>query len=84
MKGFVLIAWLTQLGFSVALPPAGFILLAVWLRDSCGWGDWVLWVGIVLGVAGAIEGLRSSFKAMVALAGKQKTEKPPISFHNHE
>ena len=41
MKNVTLLVWLTQLGLSVALPPAGFIFLAVWLRDSCGWGGWV-------------------------------------------
>ena len=50
MKDLSLLVWLTQLGLSVALPPVCFILLAVWLRDSCGWGGWVLWAGIGLGI----------------------------------
>ena len=50
MKDLSLLIWLSQLGFSVAFPLAGFILLAVWLRDNQGWGSWVLWVGIILGV----------------------------------
>ena len=32
MKDLNLIVWLTQLGMSVAVPLAGFVLLAVWLR----------------------------------------------------
>ena len=41
MKELNLLVWLTQLGISVAGPLAGFILLAVWLRQrfdlaSCG------------------------------------------------
>ena len=64
MKNISLIVWLTQLGFSVALPPAGFILLAVWLRNRFDLGLWVLWVGISIGLCGAIDGLRSSLKAM--------------------
>ena len=53
MKELTLLTWLTQLGLSVALPLAGFIFLALWLRSQFGWGDWVLWVGIVLGFWGA-------------------------------
>ena len=34
MKTVSLLPWLTQLGLSVALPLAGFIFLALWLR-SC-------------------------------------------------
>lgn len=77
MKELSLMVWLTQLGFSVAFPLAGFVLLAVWLRDSCGWGDWVVWAGVVLGVAGAVDGLRTSIKAMSRLAKPKKKEAPP-------
>lgn len=84
MKDLSLIVWLTQLGFSVAFPLAGFILLAVWLRDSCGWGDWVIWVGLALGIYCAIDGLRISLKAMSRLAKPKKKEEPPIAFNDHD
>ena len=64
MKNLGLLVWLTQLGLSVAIPPAVFILLAVWLRDRFGLGAWVLIVGILLGVICAVDGLRVSLKAM--------------------
>lgn len=89
MKNVTLLVWLTQLGLSVALPPAGFIFLAVWLRDSCGWGGWggwVLWVGIVLGVVGAADGLRTSLKAMERMSRDKKKDGPPqaASFNDHD
>ncbi len=84
MKELSLMVWLTQLGFSVAFPLAGFVLLAVWLRDSCGWGDWVVWAGVVLGVAGAVDGLRTSIKAMSRLAKPKKKEAPPVAFNDHD
>lgn len=84
MKNLKLIVWLTQLGLSVAIPPAGFILLALWLRDSCGWGGWVLWVGIALGVIGAFDGLRSGLKAMERMSRNEKKEDLPVSFNEHE
>lgn len=85
MKDLTLLVWLTQLGLSVALPPAGFILLAVWLRDSYGWGDWVLWAGIGIGLICAADGLRTSLKAMSRISkGKRKDEPPAVCFNDHD
>ena len=84
MKELSLLVWLTQLGLSVAFPLAGFILLAVWLRSSLGWGDWVIWVGLVLGLSGAVNGLRHSLKAMELLSRNKKDDTPPpVSFNEH-
>ena len=85
MKNISLIVWLTQLGFSVALPPAGFILLAVWLRNRFDLGLWVLWVGIIIGLCGAIDGLRSSLKAMERLSNDKPENTPsPVSYNDHD
>lgn len=85
MKDLTLLAWLTQLGLSVALPPAGFILLALWLQDSLGWGNWVLWVGIALGFISALDGLRLSLKALSRLTKNKKEDAPPpLSFNDHD
>lgn len=83
MKNLKLLVWLTQLGMSIAVPPAIFILLALWLRDSCGWGGWVLWAGIIVGIVSAIDGLRTSLKAMNRLSEDKKREDPPVSFNEH-
>ena len=85
MKDLSLLAWLSQLGLSVALPLAGFILLALWLRDRFGWGDWVLWAGIVLGLIMALDGLRQSLKHLSRLSkNKDGEEEPPVSFNDHD
>ncbi len=85
MKDLTLLAWLTQLGLSVALPLAGFILLAVWLRDQHGWGEWVLWAGILLGLISALDGLRISLKALSQITRKKKEDvPPPVSFNDHD
>ena len=85
MKDLSLLVWLTQLGLSVALPPAAFIFLAVWLNRSFGWGQWVIWVGIAVGFICAIQGFRDSMKAMELMSGqKKKQEPPPISFNHHD
>lgn len=86
MKNISLIVWLTQLGMSVAVPPAGFILLTVWLKNRFDLGLWVIWIGIILGLIGAIDGLRTSLKAMERLS-KDKPEdggSPPVSFNDHD
>ena len=84
MKNLSMIVWFTQLGLNVALPPAGFILLASWLRKYFDLGSWVLWVGIILGVVGAVDGLRTSLKAMAKLSEPSKKEDPPVSFNEHD
>lgn len=86
MKNLSMIVWLTQLGFSIAFPLAGFILLAVWLRERFSLGPWVLVAGIVLGFAGAVDGLRHSLKVMELLSkNSQKDEEPPpVAFNSHD
>ena len=85
MKDFALIVWLTQTGMSVAAPPAGFILLALWLRTTFTLGDWVSWVGVIFGVVGAVNGLRDSMRALERLSRKDKQDTPPpVSFNDHD
>ena len=85
MKDITLLAWLTQLGLSIAFPLGGFILFALWLKNSCDWGSWILWAGIILGVAGAVDGLRTSLKAMSRITRRKKDDAPPpVSFNDHD
>ncbi len=85
MKDLTLLVWLTQLGLSTALPLVGFILLALWLRDTLAWSNWVLWVGIALGVITAIDGFRNSLKAMERLSRRKRDDAPPpVSFNDHD
>jgi len=85
MKDLTLIVWLTQLGLAVAVPMAGFVLLAVWLRDTLGWGQWVIFAGIGLGLICAINRLRNSLKSMERLSRrKQDDPPPPVSFNDHD
>ena len=84
MKDLSLLVWLTQLGLSVVLPLAGCVVLALWLRDSCGWGNWVIWVGVGLGIVCAIDGFLVSLKAMDRLSGNKKKDPPPVSFNDHQ
>ena len=85
MKNLSLLIWLTQLGISVAVPLAGFVLLAVWLQNRFDLGAWVIWIGVALGVICAVDGLRTSMKAMDRLANrKSDPEPPPVAFNDHD
>ncbi len=86
MKNAKLLIFITQLGLSVAVPPAGFILLALWLRDRFGWGKWVMIVAVILGLICAVEGLRSTLKTMSRMSKNEEKEKeePPLSFNDHD
>lgn len=84
MKNVTLLVWVTQLGLSVALPAGGFILLAIWLMNRFGWGRWVLWAGIALGIYCAVTGFVSSMRSLSRLSEDQKKEEPPVAFNNHD
>ncbi len=84
MKDLQLLTWLTQLGLGTAVPLAGFVLLAVWLRERFGLGLWVLFVGIGLGLLFAIDGFCRSLKLLSDLSKKQKNKTPPVSYGEHD
>ena len=85
MKEMNMLIWLTQLGLSVALPLAGFILLAYWLMQRFGLGAWVMIAGCVIGMICAVDGLRNSLKLMERLDRKNaKKSTPPVSFNDHD
>lgn len=83
VKVVTYLVWLSQLGLSVAIPLAGFILLGVWLHNSRGWGGWTVGVGIALGLVGAAGGLYNSFKVLNQML-RQEEEKPPVGTNRHE
>lgn len=79
-----MLVWLTQLGLSVAVPLVGMIWLGVWLRSSCGWGDWVVVAGVTLGFILSVNGLRTSLKAMERMSKDKKKDAPTVSFNDHD
>ncbi len=83
VKDLKMLVWLTQLGLSAAIPMAGLILLALWLKQRFQLGAWVIFVGCGLGLVCAIDGFRNSMKAMEALEKKKDGEKP-VSFNDHD
>ncbi len=84
MKNLSLLVWLTQLGFSVAVPLGGFVLLAVWLQRRFDLGAWVIVLGVLLGVLVAASGLKNSLKTMARAAEDQNEKQLPVNFNDHE
>lgn len=84
MKNVNLLIWLTQLGISVAVPLGGFIWLGVWLRQRFDLGVWVVLAGVFIGLVCAVDGMRTSLKAMERMSKGKSEEPPPVAFNNHE
>ena len=84
MKNMNLLIWLTQLGVSVAAPLGGFIWLSIWLYKRFDLGVWVVLVGIFLGIICAVDGMRTSLKAMEKMIKDTNDQPPPVSFNDHE
>jgi uncharacterized membrane protein len=61
------------------------MFLGVWLHKHIGCGQWTIWVGLVLGIIGAVNGFRDSLRAMERIAADKKTsEPPPTAFNSHD
>ena len=85
MRDLTMLVWLTQFGISVVAPIACAVLAAVWLQQRFDWSGWVIVAGAVLGLICAVDGLRTSLKAMSVMAGnKEKKDPPPVSFNEHD
>ena len=84
MKDLNLLVWLTQLGLSVVVPLAGFILLAVWIRQRWNLGAWVIIAGVAVGLYCAIDGMRQCLKALSRGSKDDAQEPPPVSFNDHD
>ena len=80
-----MLVWLTQLGISVAMPLGGFLWLGVWLCNDQGWGKWTILAGLILGLSGAVSGLRSSLQILGNMSREKKEDlPPPVAFNEHE
>lgn len=84
MKEVHLLVWLTQLGISTAVPLAGFVLLGVWLHRSQGWGLWVVFVGVAMGLFSAIRGFVRTLRTLQRLSENTKRTPPPAAFNDHD
>ena len=71
--------YLTQIGLSMAIPPIMAIWGASWLQERFGLGDWVMLLGILLGIGGMISNLVEYIRLFARRA--QKTTPDRTSFN---
>ena len=72
-----------QLGVSIVVPPLVFIYLARLLTEKCGWGVWIVAVGIFLGILTAFCSARSLLRRFIR--SQEKDEPPaPKGFNSHQ
>lgn len=77
------LVWLTQFGLSVCVPPILFVAAAVWLQKMFSLGGWIVAVGVIAGILGAISSLRYSLKAIERQGREKNAPKSPVSFNHH-
>lgn len=79
------LVWLTQFGFSVVSPLVICIFGAIWLSNHFGIGKWIIAVGIIAGIGGAVSGLMSSLKTMERLSkADDKKDEGTVYFNDHK
>lgn len=80
------LSWLTQLGFSIVSPLLICVLGSVWLRNRFTLGRWVVIVGLLLGLGGALSAGLAFFRhtRQVDQGGTHKQSPPPVSFNEHD
>lgn len=77
------LVWLTQFGLSICIPPILFVVLAIWLQKSFALGGWIVAVGVILGILGAVSSLRYSLRAIERQGRDRPKDPPPVSFNRH-
>ena len=79
------IVWLTQLAFSAVGPLVLCIWGSVWLSERFQIGTWMIIVGVLAGIGGAVSGFITSLKTMKLNADlEEKDKKTPVSFNDHK
>ncbi len=76
------IVWITQFGLSVVTPLVVSILFALWISDKFSLGKWVIAIGLIMGILGAISGLRASLKSIAIISKQQDSQKDKSKYYN--
>jgi hypothetical protein len=77
------LVWITQLGLSIASPLVVCVVGSVWLSNHFGIGKWLIVVGVIAGIGGAVSALVSSMKS-ISRSAKTDDEDKPIYFNEHK
>lgn len=84
MKFLSMLTWVTQFGFSIFFPPCLLLMLAVWLQDKYGWGNWIVFVCGILGLLIAFSSARSGIRSLLKAAEENSPKKEDgTAFNDH-
>ncbi len=81
LQMFKNITLLTQVGLTVATPLVICIWGASWLKDKFNLGEWVVLIGIVLGIGSSVSGLAEFIRYQSKKADSET--KNPTGFNKH-
>lgn len=85
MKFWSLLIWVTQFGLSVIFPVCFFLMIAVWLRNAYGLGNWILILCGALGVLTTVSTVKSCIRSLRKEAERVADSKePPLAFNDHD
>lgn len=84
MRSLRLLVWITQFGFSVIAPPVLCALLGDYLQKYYALGNWVLWVLIIVGILGGVEGMWQSLRSLRRIGAEDDKKNPPKGYNGHE
>ena len=68
------LAYFTQFGVAMIVPPLLCAVAAYWLKNRFGWGGWTVVVGILLGVGAACVNVRELLLFTERQAQKRQRE----------
>ncbi len=86
MKLLNLLVWVGQFGLSIIFPLLFFLLLASWLQERFGFGNWIVIICGILGLLTTVSTARSCLRALRRAAEEfsQDRKDPPVSFNDHQ
>lgn len=76
------LAWLTQLGLSIILPPILCVWGCDWLANRFSIGSWLVLLGLVLGLGTSLSSALRFYRVVRRQA--EKSRKKPGNFNLHE
>ena len=68
---FTALGMITQFGISTITPMLLCIFVAVWLQSRFGLGDWVVLVGVLMGVGSGFMSMMKMIRQMSELSRKE-------------
>lgn len=85
MKFLSMLTWVTQFGFSIFFPPCAMLMLASWLQNKYGWGNWTFFVFGILGLLTAFSSARSGIRSLLKAAEENSPKRTDsTAFNDHQ